>query len=154
MGFPGGSNGKESAWNAGDLGSVPCQEDPLEEDMAIHSSIFAWRVPLTQEPGGLQYVGLQRVKDDWAWTLSRTTGQSLGLHVASWLLWPWSTMKKNQWESSFNKGTSAHKERQNHDAWMETDGISRLIEVICFAEKKTGCRKIEQFTQITSSDRD
>ena len=37
------------------------QEDPLEEGMATHSSILAWRIPWTEEPGGLQSVGSQRV---------------------------------------------------------------------------------------------
>ena len=37
------------------------QKDPLEEGMATHSSILAWRIPWTEEPGGLQSVGLQRV---------------------------------------------------------------------------------------------
>ena len=37
------------------------QEDPLEKEMATHSSIFAWRIPWMQEPGGLWSVGLQRV---------------------------------------------------------------------------------------------
>ena len=37
-------------------------EDPLEEGMAIHSSILAWRIPWTEEPGGLQSMGLQRVR--------------------------------------------------------------------------------------------
>ena len=36
-------------------------EGPLEEEMATHSSILAWKVPWTKEPGGLQYMGLQRV---------------------------------------------------------------------------------------------
>ena len=36
-------------------------EDPLEEDMATHSSIFTWRIPRTEEPGGLQSIGSQRV---------------------------------------------------------------------------------------------
>ena len=40
------------------------QEDPLEEVMATHSSIFAWRIPCTEEPGGLQSMGLQRVGHD------------------------------------------------------------------------------------------
>ena len=44
-GFPGGSFRKESACNAGDLGSILCWEDPLEEGMATHSNIFAWRIP-------------------------------------------------------------------------------------------------------------
>ena len=39
-------------------------EDPLEEGMATHSSILAWRIPWTQEPGGLQSIGSQRVGHD------------------------------------------------------------------------------------------
>ena len=42
------------------------QEDPLEKEMATHSSILAWRIPWTGEPGGLQFMGLQRVRHDWA----------------------------------------------------------------------------------------
>ena len=40
------------------------QEDPLEEGMATHSSIFAWRIPWTEEPDGLQSIGSQRVRQD------------------------------------------------------------------------------------------
>ena len=40
------------------------QEDPLEEEMATHSSILAWRIPQTEEPGGLQSMGSQRVRHD------------------------------------------------------------------------------------------
>ena len=40
------------------------QEDPLEKEMATHSSIFAWKIPLTEEPGGLQFMGSQRVRHD------------------------------------------------------------------------------------------
>ena len=39
------------------------QEDALEKGMATHSSILAWRIPETEEPGGLQSMGLQRVND-------------------------------------------------------------------------------------------
>ena len=39
-----------------------CQKDPLEKEMATHSSILAWEIPGTGEPGGLQLVGLQRVR--------------------------------------------------------------------------------------------
>ena len=45
LGFPGGSDGEESACNAGDLGSILGREDPLEKGMATHSSILAWRIP-------------------------------------------------------------------------------------------------------------
>ena len=41
------------------------QEDPLEKGMATHPSILAWRVLWTEEPGRLQYMGLQRVGHDW-----------------------------------------------------------------------------------------
>ena len=40
------------------------EEDPLEKQMATHSSILAWRIPWTEEPGGLQSIGLQRVGHD------------------------------------------------------------------------------------------
>ena len=40
------------------------QEDPLEEEMAMHSSILAWEIPWTEEPGGLQFMGSQRVGHD------------------------------------------------------------------------------------------
>ena len=44
-----------------DVGSTPGSEDPLEKGMATHPSIVAWRIPWTAEPGGLQFIGLQRV---------------------------------------------------------------------------------------------
>ena len=112
IGFPGGSDGKESTCNVGDLGLIAglgrspgegngnplqdyCLENPrdrgawctavhgvarsrtrlsdftftfhfhaLEKEMATHSSILAWRIPWTEEPGRLQSVGLQRVGRD------------------------------------------------------------------------------------------
>ena len=41
------------------------QEDPPEKEMATHSSILAWEIPQTEEPGGLQSTGSQRVRHDW-----------------------------------------------------------------------------------------
>ena len=64
MGFPGGSEVKVSAYNSGDLGSIPGLEDPLEKELATHSSILAWRIPWIEEPGGLQSMGSQRVGHD------------------------------------------------------------------------------------------
>ena len=61
MGFPGGSDGKESACNAGDPGSIPGLEISLEKGMATHSSTLAWEIPWTEEPGRLQSLGLQRI---------------------------------------------------------------------------------------------
>ena len=82
-GFPGFSDGKESACNAGDLGSMPGlgsppwegngnplwflgYEDPMEKGLATPSSILAWKIPWTEEPGGLQSTDLPRVGHDWA----------------------------------------------------------------------------------------
>ena len=42
----------------------PGQEDPLEKGMTTHSNVLAWRIPWTMEPGGLQFVGSQRVRHD------------------------------------------------------------------------------------------
>ena len=47
-------------------------EDPLEKEMATHSSTLAWRIPWTEEPGGLQFIGPQRVGQDWVTSLSFT----------------------------------------------------------------------------------
>ena len=42
------------------------QEGPLEEGMAVQCSILAWRIPWTEEPGGLQSIVWQRVRQDWS----------------------------------------------------------------------------------------
>ena len=62
LGFPGDSDGKELVCSAGvqSLG----QRDPLEKEMATHSSILAWRIPWTEKPSGLQSTGLQRAGHD------------------------------------------------------------------------------------------
>ena len=49
------------AGDTGDAGLIPGWEDPLKEEMATHSSILAWKILWTEEPGGLQSMGLQRV---------------------------------------------------------------------------------------------
>ena len=51
-------------------------EDPLEEEMATHSSIIAWKIPGTEEPVGLYAMGSQRVGHDWAYVHE---------HMHSWL---------------------------------------------------------------------
>ena len=77
-------SGKESTCNAGDMGLIPGSgrswgwEDPLEKDMATHSRILTWQMPWTEEPGGLQPMGLKRV---WCWHDWATKQQS----VSDWL---------------------------------------------------------------------
>ena len=48
------------------LGEFLSQEDPLEKKVATRSNILAWKIPWTEEPGGLQSMGPQRVRYDWA----------------------------------------------------------------------------------------
>ena len=76
--FPGGSDSKASAYHVEDhrvqsLG----QEDLLEKEMATHSSILAWKIPWTEEPGRLLSMGSQRVRHDWATSLHFTYVNSL-----------------------------------------------------------------------------
>ena len=52
-GFPSGSVVKIPPVSAGEVGSIPGLEDPLEKEMATHSSILDWETPWTEEPGGL-----------------------------------------------------------------------------------------------------
>ena len=61
-----GLNGKESTFNAGNVGSILGRKDPLEKKMATHPSILAWEIPWTGEPGGLQSMGVTRVGRDLA----------------------------------------------------------------------------------------
>ena len=65
MGFPGGSEVKASASNAGDLGSIPGSGRSPGEGNGNHSSILAWRIPWTEKPGRLQSTGSQRVGYNW-----------------------------------------------------------------------------------------
>ena len=66
LGFPGGSDSKVFACSAGDTQVQSLGwEDPLEKGLATHSSIIAWRIPWTEEPGRLQSMGSQRGKHNW-----------------------------------------------------------------------------------------
>ena len=60
----GGSDDKESACSVGDPGSIPGSGGSLEKGMATHSSILAWKIPWTKEPGELQSKGSQESKPD------------------------------------------------------------------------------------------
>ena len=56
-------------------------EDPLEKEIPIHSSILAWRIPWSEEPGGLQSKGWKRVRRDWAIELEHSTTFKLTMWV-------------------------------------------------------------------------
>ena len=77
-GFPGGSDGKESVGNVKDPGLIRVRKIPLEKEMAIRSSILAWKIPWTEEPGELQSMSLQRVGYKWVTnTQSREEGMGM-----------------------------------------------------------------------------
>ena len=75
-GSPGGSTVKELACSVGDardMGSIPGLGRSPEQEMATHSSILAWKIPWTEEPGRLRSMGSWRVGHDWATSLSLFT---------------------------------------------------------------------------------
>ena len=69
-GFPGGSDGKACACNVGDPVRSLGREDPLEKEMVTHSSTLTWKIPWTEEPDRLQSMASQRVRHNWATSLS------------------------------------------------------------------------------------
>ena len=75
MDFSGGSDSKEFTCNAGKPGSIPEMARYLGKEMAAHSSILAWRIPWTVEPGGLQSMGSQRVGHDLVTEQKQTNKQ-------------------------------------------------------------------------------
>ena len=75
----GGSDGKESAHSVGDHGSIPESGRSPEKEMVTQSSILAWKIPWTEEPGQLQSMRC-RVRHDWA------TSLSLSCSLKSWLV--------------------------------------------------------------------
>ena len=77
MGFPGGSDGKESACNVGDLGLIPGSRRSPGEGNGNPLQYFAWRIPWTEEPGGLQSTGSQIIGCDCATKRSKHTVNNL-----------------------------------------------------------------------------
>ena len=75
-GFPGSPDRKESAYNAGDPGSIPGLGRYPEEGNGNPLQNFAWRIQWMEEPDRLQSMGLQRVRQDWATSLHFTTLQN------------------------------------------------------------------------------
>ena len=78
-------------------------EDPLEEGMATHSSILAWRIPRTEKPGGLQSIGSQSVRQDWS-DLSHMHAHThfIFKDICSWTPWNWQAVDYKG-ESCYNK---------------------------------------------------
>ena len=98
-----GSTGQESACSSGELG----WEDPLEKQMAMHSSTLAWKVPWTEEPGGLQ--SLRSQESDSLVIKPPPHRASLVAQLVKnlptvWETWVWSL----HWEDPLEKGKATH----------------------------------------------
>ena len=109
-GFPRGSDSRESACNAGDsltwvqfLG----QEDPLEKGIATGCTSLAWRIPWTEEPGGLQSRGSHRVSHDWATSLSCFPHVTTLLWI-TWLLYGISVMPCKEFQHATHSSHPHH----------------------------------------------
>ena len=85
----------KSACNAGDMGSILGSGRSLEEGMATHSSIHAWKIPWTEEPSGLRSMESQRVRHDWV------TNTLISLSTILKSKWK----KKNPWEVTLLTGS-------------------------------------------------
>ena len=98
VGFPGGSDGKESACNVGDLGSIPrLGRSPGEGKGNTHSSIPAWRIPWTEEPGRVQSMGSQRVGPDGATFTFSSITDSVDMNLSKL----WETLKdRESWHAA------------------------------------------------------
>ena len=109
---------KNPSANGGTQGTWVCaldSEGPLEEDMVTHSSILAWRIPRTEEPGGLQPRGSHRIRHDWATQPAWTTRRP---------------------EDSKGRGTGLAKRLKNGCLWDES-GLDRLLGSCKYLKKKS-----------------
>ena len=79
------------------------QEDTLKEGMATHSSILAWRIPWTEEPGGLQFMDLQIVRYDWANFTPLLHNLSISNPLMKDRLWMWDEKREVIWQAKSSK---------------------------------------------------
>ena len=85
-------------------------EDPLEKETVTHSSILAWKIPWSEEPGGLQSLGSQRVGQDWTHTLQHgpLTQEDKGRVFVWW----------GRWEETSDKGRAEEGDRWRARSWQ------------------------------------
>ena len=105
-------------------------EDPLEKEMATHSSILAWRIPWTEEPGGLHSMESQRVGHNWATSLHFTSSlYSLGVvfHCWKWVLYCWESHNlPKAWK---DQGREEGETFQNPGRARSTEGDFQQLEL-------------------------
>ena len=115
-GFPGGAVVKNLPANAGDWGLIPRgQEDPLEKEMATHSSILAWETPWAEKSGGQLSMNSQRDTTEW---LSRHTHVALALDFTSTCQFILSSYPFHHYKL-FSPLHAAHPPSPSADHWVE-----------------------------------
>ena len=97
-------------------------EDPLEKGMATYSSILAWRIPWTEEPGELQSIGSQRVRHDWETNIHTHTQRTRYLKLMNWALFcVWEDARVGaHWNHSFDM----HLSYLGPVSWVFTSWVS------------------------------
>ena len=110
------------------------QEDPLEKERATHSSILAWRIPGTKEPGGQQSAGSRRIRHNLAFRGDVSGATWMGLEFTS-ICYKW--IRPN---SSFYWKKPCGKQHKDRD-------INRPCSLLFFSLKKRGKREIERMRQ-------
>ena len=115
-GFPTSSDSKASACNAGDWVWSLGQEDPLEKEMATHSSILAWKIPWTEEPGELQCMRLQRV--------GHKTNTHTHTHTEDWVS---SSMSPQKLMPQRCRNTILMEEKIEHRAHFTSRSLVRIV---------------------------
>ena len=132
-GFPGGSAGKESACNAGDLGLIPTFGRSPGEGNSYPPSILIRRIPWTEEPGGLQSMGSRRVLACWPlpkthiisspseyqWIEASLVAPRVKCLPATWETWVWSLGQEEPLEKEMatHSSTLAWKNSMDREAW-------------------------------------
>ena len=96
-GFPGGSDGKESTYYQETWVQSLCWEDPLQKGMSTHSNILAWRIAWTEETGGLEPMGSQRIGHCWITNIHTRSLQ----HFSCFVPWSLLCMNKRKMQSIF-----------------------------------------------------
>ena len=116
-------------------GLIPELRRPLEEEMATHSSILAWKIPWTEEPHGLASMGSQVVRHDWAHTNTQMYRRTNGEHLSIHTLWPnnfTSLCSSNRYTCTF-----ACADINANSVYIRTEWLTKAWCILKEDEKKT-----------------
>ena len=140
-------SGKESTCQAGDTedsGSVPGSENPLEEEMATHSNILAWKISWTKKPGGIAWGGqsqtLLSTHAQWTTCVSRQIHTLLrklvlGLTEKNWLMPTWSiSLKQHRFQVCGSTCKQIVFNKHSGNFWEICNNLKKLTDEPCSLE--------------------